>query len=285
MMTGSFDNLWFPEEASPWFYLTSYCRLPISVRQRYNQLYALGTNEVFAIFESEFISQILLKKMKSPDFDPVFKNVVLSFCEEEIKHAEMFHQLNDVADAALYSKSKIALSRKANPVGLFALYLMKKAPDWLGAWIWLSFFLEERSLLYSKLYMQPKNEHLNSAFREAHKLHLLEENYHVQLDEVLIEAFYKPLSGWKRRLAAWMVGVCVKSFMRPRRLSLSIANVLKKEFPNDAAVINQCLSELPTLAHNKNFHEVTLGVSATHRFRTMLAKFPEMKSVLELLSI
>lgn len=284
MRQGSFASFWFPEDASPWFYLQSYKQLPDDVRRRYNQLYALGTNEVFAIFESDFISEILYKKIELPGLDPIFKNVVRSFCEEEIKHAEMFHQLNGIADAKLYSKSRIALSRSANPAGLFALYLMKKMPDILGAWIWLSFFLEERSLLYSKLYMHPRNDHLNAAFREAHKLHLLEENYHVQLDEVIIDTFYKPLSMWKRKLAAWMVGRLVKSFMKPRRLSLSIAGVLKNEFPYAVKAIDACIAELPSLATHAEFHQMTLGTSATARFRAMLSKFPEMKGVLNLLT-
>lgn len=285
MSQTSFDNFWFPEELSPWYYLSSYSTLPEDIRKRYNQLYALGTNEVFAIFESEFISHILLKKINSNQkIDPVFKKVIKSFCEEELKHAEMFHKLNKIADPKLYRSSRIALSKQANPLGLLVLYLMKTLPDLFGAWIWLSFFLEERSLVYSKYYLLDRNQHLNSSFRMVHKLHLLEENYHVQLDEIIIDQFYRPLSVWKRKLAAWMLSRFVLSFRQPRRMSESIAQVLKKEFPFDGYRIDACLKELPSIKHNKKFQVVTLGIEATIRFRKMLSRFPEMTSIRKLLA-
>lgn len=284
MSQGSFNNFWFPEELTPWFYLASYHQLPILVRQRYNQLYALITNEVFAIFESDFITQILLKKIDSVDLDPDLKRVMQYFCEEEIKHARMFNQLNKIAEPKLYLKSSISLSKTSNPMGFLALLLIKKWPDFFGAWIWISFFLEERSLVYSKYYMQAHNNHLNSAFRQVHHLHLLEENYHVQLDEVIIDSFYKPLSWGRRRLAAWMLERFVQTFKQPKKFSLRAAKILKTEFPLQAGEIDQCLHELEGLKNNHQFHQVTLFGEATLRFRKMLSQFPEMKRVLSLLS-
>lgn len=283
MKSNSFDNFWFPQELSPWFYLKSYEDLPAQIKKRYNQLYALGTNEVFAIFESDFISEILQKKIESSNLDSNLRKVMQSFCDEELKHAKMFHQLNKIADPKLYKKSSLVLSKSANPVGLAILFLMKKMPDLLGAWIWISFFLEERSLLYSKYYLHDKENSLNSTFKEIHRLHMLEENYHVQLDEVIIDKFYRPLNLWKRKLAAWMLYRFVSSFKRPRRLSLSIAEILRNEFPESVQKVNACVNELPSLESNLEFQRISLGADATIRFKKMLCKFPEMKKVILLL--
>jgi hypothetical protein len=162
---------------------------------------------------------------------------------------------------------------------------MKKMPDFLGAWIWITLFLEERSLMYSKYYMHKGNEHLNSTFREIHRLHMLEENYHVQLDEVIIEKYYKPLKPWVKNLSAWMLYKFIYSFKKPKRMSLSIARILAEEFPNRTAEIQSCLSELSTLEHNEQFQKISFGFDATHRLKKMLIKFPEMKKVIGLLYI
>ncbi len=222
MKSEDFNNFWFPEELSPWFYLSSYNELSPEVKKRYNQLYALGTNEVFALFESDFISEILQKKIKEESQETAFTLLMQNFCDEELKHAKMFHQLNKIADPVTYAQGSLVLSKSANPLGIVILYFMKKMPDFLGAWIWITLFLEERSLMYSKYYMHKGNEHLNSTFREIHRLHMLEENYHVQLDEVIIEKYYKPLRPWVKSLSAWMLYRFIFSFKKPKRMSQSI---------------------------------------------------------------
>lgn len=283
MQSGAFNDFWFPEELSPWFYLKSYSQLSFELRKRYNQLYALGTNEVFALFESDFISEILEKKIREEKKTTPFTLLMQNFCDEELKHAKMFHQLNKIADPKLYHKSSLVLSKSANPLGIMILYFMKKMPDLLGAWIWISLFLEERSLMYSKYYMQKNNQHLNATFREIHRLHMLEENYHVQLDEVIIEKYYKPLSAWKKKLSAWMLYRFIYSFKRPKRLSHCIANILEKEFPMEISTLSSCLSELPTLEANHQFQKMSLGYDATHRLKKLLDQFPEMNRVSDLL--
>lgn len=283
MKSYSFDDYWFPEELSPWFYLKSYNQLSANLKKRYNQLYALGTNEVFALFESDFISEILEKKVKEEKHPSAFTDLMKNFCEEEIKHARMFHQLNKIADPKLYHKNSLVLSKSANPLGIAILFFMKKMPDLMGAWIWISLFLEERSLMYSKYYMQKNNQHLNPTFREIHRLHMLEENYHVQLDEVIIEKYYMPLSQWRKKLSAWMLYRFVFSFKKPKRLSYCIAEILKNEFPNEKHSIQSCLEELPHLQNHLEFQKMSLGYDATHRLKKLLDKFPEMKSVSSLL--
>lgn len=283
MQNGAFNDFWFPEELSPWFYLSSYSHLSWELKKRYNQLYALGTNEVFALFESDFISEILQKKIKEEKTPTAFTKLMQNFCDEELKHAKMFHQLNKIADPKLYHKSSLVLSKSANPVGIVILYFMKKMPDFLGAWIWISLFLEERSLMYSKYYMHKNNQHLNATFREIHRLHMLEENYHVQLDEVIIEKYYKPLSPWKKKLSAWMLYRFIYSFKRPKRLSHCIAKILAKEFPQEISSLNRCLSELPSLEKNPQFQRLSLGYDATHRLKKLLDQFPEMNRVSDLL--
>ncbi len=279
------DDYWFPVELTPWNYLPSYRLLPKALQKRYNQLYALGTNEVFAIFEVEFVSSILHKLKKTVPDNPYLVRSLEKFREEEIKHAEMFHLLNECACPEYYGQGKkYFLSRSAHPSGIILLNLFKKFPKIFGIWVWIALFFEERSLVYSKYFLTADNVHLNRQFREIHKLHMMEEAHHVQLDEVFVHYFYRPLSPWKRKLTGWLLDKIVKSYAAPRRMSKAIARVLIQEFPDHQGTISQCLSELPSLKSNRDFQEISLGPKATERTRRLMSMFPEFQKALRALS-
>jgi hypothetical protein len=275
---------WFPEELTPWYYLPQYHLLPEEVQMRYNQLYALGTNEVFAIFEVEFISKILKTMQTQIVGNSLLQTSLQNFCEEEEKHAEMFHLLNQAACPEYYSsQSKYFLANTAHPAGILLLTMIKKFPRVFGAWVWIALFFEERSLVYSKFYLKSENAHLNRHFREIHKLHMIEEASHVQLDEVFVNQFYRPLAGWKKKVTGWMLRSIVQSHRTPKRMSRSIAKVLRNEFPDSHAQIQECLNQLPGLAQNREFQEISLGLKATARTRRLMRQFPEFSASLKLL--
>lgn len=259
--------------------MPSFAILPEPLQRRYNQLYALGANEVFAVFEVDFICDILVKLSKTLDPNSDLFRSLQNFRLEEIKHAQMFHSLNQAACPEYYQKNSYFLSRAAHPMGLLTLKAVKTFPEIFGLWVWIALFFEERSLVYSKHYLLSENSSLNSHFREIHKLHMLEETHHVQLDEVFVHHFYVPLSPWKRNLTAKMLKSMLASYAAPRRMSFAIAGVLQREFPQFQTEIRQCLKELPLLKDNKDFYRRTMGPAVTARTRKLLAQFPELKSI------
>ncbi len=254
-----------------------------SAKRRYNQLYALGTNEVFAVFESQFINYILQKRILSGKESPEMAKALQNFCEEEAKHAEMFHRLNAAACPEYYANEKFFLTQSTDKFGMLILKLVRRFPDYFGVWLWIALFFEERSLAFGKKYLTPENQNLSHHFKEIHRLHMIEEVHHVRLDELFVDHFYRPLSLWKRKLTALMLKRIVQSYISPKRLSKVLARLLVVEFPEEKDVIQACLNELPTLRKNKVFLEETLGLKATERTRIQLQKFPEFQEILHIL--
>jgi hypothetical protein len=278
------DIFWIPENISPWFYLHSYQALPVEVRRRYNQLYALATNEVFAIFEKEFICPILQQLAQTPGLSDEKKFLLDGFCREEIKHAEMFNQLNLAAEPKYYQQNTYFISRNAHPSGVFTLDQIKKYPQIFGVWVWIALLFEERSLMYSKEYLKDKTGSVSSHFKQIHHWHMLEEVHHVQLDEFLANEFYRPLAPWKRWLTARMMSSVIRSFQSPRRISLVIAKMMKDEFKEISIhqKIDDCVKELPKLRRNHEFQNKVFGAEAMARTRNVMSSYVEMNKLLSL---
>jgi len=279
------DLPWIPESLSPWSYLPSYSNLPLDVRLRYNQFYALATNEIFAVFERDFICPILQTLMQTSGLSDDKKELLTGFCREEVKHAEMFHRLNFEAEPVYYqNKDYLFSGSAAHPTGVFLMDQIKKFPQTFGVWVWIALMFEERSLMHSKEYLKEEPGKISEHFRQVHRWHMMEEVRHVQLDEFFAEEFYRPLASWKRWLTAWMMSSVVQTFQSPRRNSFVIAEILKKEFKNISVQqkIDCCLSELPTLRRNQDFQNKVFGPETMARTRRVMSGYSEMKSVLHL---
>lgn len=274
---------WFPEALSPWYYLSGYSLLKPEVRRRYNQLYAVATNEVFAVFEVDFICRILKKIGKNNNLDPVFLESLQRIDLEEEKHARIFHRLNRAAAPEYYNYKAGGrfFASKADGIGVTLLNLVSRFPNFFGVWVWIALIFEERSILYSKFYQNLNDELVDSKFRDVHRLHLIEEVNHVKLDEELVGEFYLKLPIWKRYLTRIFLKRILNSFRSPRRMSKAIAEVLKIEFPDQANEINKCLNELPKLRQNSSFQNLLFGSSAFKRTRKLLKTCPELSDLVE----
>lgn len=278
-------EFWFPEHVTPWFYLRGYAGLSREMRLRYNQLYALGTHEGFIALELDFLYPILKEICASGVLGAAETEAFMNFADEEKKHAEMFLLMNKTAAPDFYRDSNYYLTTYDGMKPFFWMHLISKNWKLMGVWIWLALFFEERTIMYSKEYLRSRTPDLSPLFVQAHRLHMLEEIYHVQLDEVLVERFYEPLGFFRKRAAARMLQGVIRSYLSPRRLSISIAKVLKTEFPDPTAAhaIETCMQELPSLSGNAAFKKQFFGPDATKRVLRLLQKHPEMKPIVDLL--
>jgi hypothetical protein len=280
----SHDDYWFPEKISIWYFLESYHKLGEPVRRRYNQIYALAVNEIFSIFEKELLVPILTRQVQVNQKDLLYARALNWFCEEEDKHAEMFRRLNQAAEPSFYQNTpgrSYFLSQQANPLGYALVQLIRTYPEWLSVWIWISVYFEERTLIYSKYYLRKDQQHLSPVFREVHKLHMLEELYHVELDEVIIDRFYKPRNLINKKLATWIFDLVLQSYSAPRRMSQAIAKILFGEFPDSQEQIQACLNELPLLKNNSQYQKQYLGESAAPRTWRLMRMQPEMQRLIK----
>lgn len=274
------EDFWFPEELSIWFYLKSYQGLSPNARRRYNQLYAMAVNEIFSLFESGLITPILTKLSKRNSEDSLYNKAIENFCDEEDKHAEMFRLFNQAVEPEYYKDDPFFFSKRADSIGFSLIKLIKKFPSIFAVWIWIVIYFEERTLIYSKYYLKKEQAHLSPVFREIHKLHMLEEVYHVQLDEVIIDRNYNKLHPLKKKLAAYMFKYIIKSYSSPRRMSQTIAKTLIVEMPEERKAIDACLRELPQMKNNMKYQKLFLSEEAVPRTWKLMRKHPEMSGVL-----
>lgn len=302
----SHDDFWFPEYLTPWYYLNSYYQMDLVLRRRYNQLYALCVNELFSILEKELLVPILTILEKRYRDNPLLSQAIHWFCEEEAKHAEMFLLLNKLTEPRYYtspyksgsneprynsnpglsipksnpSSTPYFLAQKASPLSLKWVEWMRTHPDWLSVWLWISVYFEEKTIIYSKAYLKKDQRHLCPVFREVHRLHLLEEIYHVELDEVIIERFYKEKGLINRKVAATLFKSLLKRYSSPMRMSKAIAKVLIQENKENQRKVQNCLAELPSLKYNKEYQDLYLGEKAAPKTWKLMRSYPEFSTIL-----
>lgn len=188
----------------------------------------------------------------------------------------MFEQLNQAAAPDFYRTSAYFISTQANQLGLHLLSLVSRWPHVFAVWVWFAVYFEERTIFYSKQYLKKGPRPLCKVFTEVHRLHMLEEVEHVQLDEILVSEFYQPLGFFKKQLCSFMFKKVIQSFSAPRRTSMIIAKLLKQEFPNDHYFVEKCLQELPKLKKCQEFQNLYFGPKAAPRTWKLLKKHPEM---------
>ena len=274
---------WAPYCINPWWYLDSFSALPEEVKLRYNQLHALSVNELFWHLELDFIVKILEKKLADPKLDSDLKRSLVTFCEEERKHSALFKKLNRYADPTLYKNSDSVMRTSALKKTRFANWLLVEQSGWNLAWLWISVFFEERTLVYGSDYVKDHGPELSSQFRDAHVMHMMEEARHVRMDEVLVNVFYNGASKWQRKFAASIFKKFIWDLSLPVRSSGAIAEHLKTEFldPSVHQAIDQCMRDLPKLRQNKAYMNKLFSPDSAKRTHALLRRYSEFDGVLE----
>jgi len=277
------NHFWIPEKATPWFYLPSYANTNFAVKKRLNQLHAMGVNEIFSLFEEEVIFKIL-KKLRSQNthLTNLQQQAIDYFCSEELKHSEMFHRLNLAAAPQYYQSERYYLIKNRTRVSQVLIRWMTEFPNVFLIWVWMGIFFEERTLMYAKEYIQDKSALLSPVFKEIHRLHLIEETRHVQMDEMFVDLFYRNAHPLLKKISAITFKKIIRDFSSPKRLTRNIAEVLKTEM-TDAQTekqINQLVSELPTLSQNTDFQKQMFGQEAAPRTHALILQFPELSGIL-----
>ena len=276
------NHLWAPESITPWFYLPTYKKMSKPLQRRYNQLYALGINEIFTLFESDFVFQILSRLKEKNKLSDKQKIALHYFCQEEVKHSEMFKQLNLSVEPEKYKNETYILINKRSKWGKKFLQMITHWPHFFLMWVWMAIFFEERTVMYAKEYLKDPETQLSPVFKEIHKLHMIEETRHVQMDEILINLFYKKSNFFIKKIAAVMFKKIIADFSAPRKMSYSIAEILKQEFTDTISIaqIEDILNELPLLKNNSDFQNKMFGEQAAPRTRALTLQYPELAGIL-----
>lgn len=228
-MPVDFGRKFIPEELTPLFYVSLYRQLAPEQRLRYNQLQALYFNEQIIFFET-MIGRGVLESLLRQCWTNGFGDKLQRFSDDEIRHSEMFRQLNRRCAPQYYAAADFHFIQAPNR-SIAALEWMTRRPRIFPLFIWLMLLQEERSLYYSKEFIR-RGDAIEPHFVASHRVHLADEASHVRWDQELLDRLWQRTGRALRivnaRLFAWMLG---EFFSTPKRGQLRVVAMLAREFP------------------------------------------------------
>lgn len=246
-----FARDFIPEELTPLSYTPVYRKLEPRHRLRYNQLQALYFNEQIVFFEVMIGQGIMAALLREPWPDG-FGEKLREFWGDEVRHSEMFRQLNRRCAPELYGERDFHFIDVAGP-GLAALRWATRHPRTFPLFIWLMLLQEERSLHFSRQFIRHRAT-LEPRFVATYRAHLIDEAGHVRWDEQLLDRRWPRTSRLIRkvnaRLLAWMVG---EFFSAPKRGQVRVVEALAGEFPELRPCLDEMKRELRGLAANERY--------------------------------
>jgi len=245
------EKPFIPAELTPLFHTRSYRELTAEQRLRYNQLHALYFNEQIMFFETVLGRPILDALLREP-WPERMADGLRAFRNEELAHTEMFRRLNEKCAPQLYA-GRDSYFIHVPGLWMTGLRWAVDRPLLFPLFLWLMLLQEERSIAYSRAYLQER-ESIEPHFVAAHRRHLADEVGHVRCDEELLDALWKratPLARrWNARLFAWMLD---EFFGTPKRGQLRVVDELARELPELRARRPEMRRQLLALSKDEAF--------------------------------
>lgn len=266
-----------PADLTPLYHASIYRELKESESLRYNQLHALYFNEQIMFFETALGRPVLtaLLRERWPDR---LADGLRQFLDEELRHTEMFRQLNRRCAPHLYGERDHCFVE----VPAFWTAAMRWAvshPLSLPLFLWLMLLQEERSLYYSRAYLRHPSP-LDPAFVEAHRLHLADEAKHVRWDEELLDALWLRahplLRTLNARLFAWMLE---EFFGAPKRAQLRVLDELARELPELRGRLPEMRRQVLALSRDEAYRETLYSREIVPRTFARFDECPEFRTL------
>ena len=277
---------WMPGGIGTLLFLPSYPLLEAEEQLRYNQLHALGIIEQFIWLEQDLVItpvRFLARKREVPQ---ELREALWHFAEEEDKHIAMFWRLLATSEPQWYPTRRSRLFR-VTPLQQYLVTRITKRPELLLVWIWITIFVEERTIFLSREYMNARKVTpgtVDELHTQVHEFHFRDESRHYQLDQHLLTWIYDVQPAWKKRLCGWMFAKLIRSYVFPHRTALRTLAVLEREFPRlRQSITPQLRAELPGIGFNLEFHRRMFSRRALPRTLALLAEYPEHDRVWKLL--
>ena len=268
-----------PSELTPLFHTPVYRELTEGERLRYNQLHALYFNEQIMFFETALGRPILSALLREAWPDRLAEGL-RQFQAEELRHTEMFRELNRRLAPHLYGKGDLRFVQ----VPAFWMAVMKRAvnhPVSLPLLLWLMLLQEERSLYYSRAFLRHP-EPLEPAFVEAHRLHLADEAKHVRWDEELLDALWLRAHPLRRavnaKLFAWMLE---EFFGTPKRAQMRVLDELARELPELRGRLPEMRRQMLALSRDEAYRKTLYSREIVPRTFARFDDCPELRALRE----
>ena len=270
-----FARHFIPEPLTPLAHTPAYRQLEPRHRLRYNQLQALFFNEQIVFFETAVgtgIMQALLREAWPNEL----RARLTEFWREELRHTEMFRDLNRRCAPELYGAGHSHFIRLA-PAWTALLRWTTRHPRLFSLYLWLMLLQEERSLYYSAQFIRCK-ETLEPHFVAAYRAHLIDEAGHVRCDEEVLDRWWPQTRPFLRsvnaKLLAWLVA---EFFSAPKRGQLSVVDTLAAEFPELRERAPELKRQLLSLSADESYQFSLYSRRITPRSFARFDQWPEFR--------
>jgi hypothetical protein len=254
---------WVPERFTQLYYAPLYDSLHYEHRLRYNQLFALRTNEYIMMLEGDLIDRLLIPLMRHPAVkdDPALVAAMQTMLDEEKRHYANFAALNRTARPDLYPPGQDRLFSEL-PAWTTAMFVVSGLlVSKLAFSMWYVMALEESSMALARA-MQKESETetlgvLDAGFAEVHVQHMKDEARHIHVDGILIDLTIGRQSKLRRRLNAWVFEKMLYGVVTPTRggSGAKVIRQLVREMPELGDREEEMLAALVALKSNRGFQE------------------------------
>ena len=266
-----------PAELTPLFHAAVYRELTEAERLRYNQLHALYFNEQIMFLETALGRPVLAALLRETWPERLAAGL-RQFLADEIRHTEMFRQLNRRCAPHLYGERE----HRFVEVPAFWTAAMRWAvnhPLSLPLFLWLMLLQEERSLYYSKAYLRHPAP-LDPAFVEAHRCHLADEAKHVRWDEELLDALWLRAHPLLRTVNAKLFSWMLREFFgAPKRAQLHVLDELARELPEMRGRLPEMRRQMLALSRDEAYLKTLYSREIVPRTFARFDKCPEFRTL------
>lgn len=256
---------WVPETFTQLYYTPLYKGLHFEHRLRYNQLFALRTNEYIMMLEGDLIDRLLLPLMRHPEIrgDAALREAMQTMLDEEKRHYANFAALNRTARPDLYPSGQDRLFSEL-PAWTRAMFVVSGLlVSKLAFSMWYVMALEESSMALARA-MQGDREtetlgQIDAGFAEVHIQHMKDEARHIHIDGLLIDLTIGRQSARRRKLNAWIFENMLHGVVTPTRGG------------SGAKVIRQLVREMPELQdREEDMLRALIGLKSNRAFQESL---------------
>lgn len=239
-INGDFENIDFnklfqPEHLSQLYHTPYYGQLTQEQQKRYNQLFALRSNEQIMSLEAFFIAATLkrVKMGKHNQTQQALLACMEQMAREESQHYQMFLCLNNLVEPEFYNNHDLYFAR-LSPIENLIFKTLPQIPGITLFLLWVVLMLEEFSTYVSRetlRYNQDNPGVLEPNFVAAHREHLRDEIVHVSVCANLIELQIQRSSKSVCRFNRRLLKLFMSEYLAPKRGGIKVLRRLVKEFP------------------------------------------------------
>lgn len=276
-----------PEDYTQLYFTPLYASLHFEHRLRYNQLFALRSNEYIMMLEADLVDRLMqpLKRHPKVRANGELVRAMDTMMQEERRHFDNFAALNRACRPDLYPPGTDRLFSRL-PVWTRAMFWTVGAlAGQLPFALWFLMAMEESSMSLARdMVRRPHTEtlgELDPAFVSVHLEHMKDETRHLHIDAHLIVAGIDSGARLKRLLNARLFRTLLAGITTPTMggSGVTVIRQLVREMPELQAQEADLVNAVLALKHNRAFQRSLFNRRIMPRTFSVFDHTPEFRQL------